>query len=238
MKTFRYILLCLGMLWIGTAGAQISLHIDPQALTAINGNTYRLNDTSPVGVTAIFAIYNTSNSNFADTLSFGYSVTAGGSTATYNTRNYSGSGIAANGPPFVTIPAGDSLIYQAISFNFTSPVFVIGPTTVVIWPTLAHSGSSIGDSASAIVYIDNPAGIVAPVQTASAVYISGSNLMVRNHESEFGGIRIFDVSGKLIFSDRLQGDAQIPVSQYADGIYSVEITTTSGSRHTYKVLKH
>ncbi|MBS1617227.1 MAG: T9SS type A sorting domain-containing protein [Bacteroidetes bacterium] len=237
MKTLRYILLCLGTLWIGTAGAQISLHIDPQALTAINGNTYRLNDTSPVGVTAIFAIYNTSNSNFADTLSFGYSITAGGSTATYNTRNYSGSGIAANGPPFVAIPAGDSLIYQAISFNFTSPVFVIGPTTVVIWPTLAHSGSSIGDSASAIVYIDNPAGVGTLVPAASAVYISGSKLVVRNPENEFGGIRIFDVSGKLIFSDQLQGDKLIPVSQYADGIYSVEITTTSGGRHNYKILK-
>ncbi|MBS1593366.1 MAG: T9SS type A sorting domain-containing protein [Bacteroidetes bacterium] len=237
MKTFRYILLCLGMLWMGSAGAQISLRIDPQALGAINGNTYRLNDTTPVGISTTFTLYNGSNSIFADTLSFGYSITAGGSTATYNTRNYSGSGIAANGPAFVTIPAGDSLIYQAISFNFSSPVFVIGPTTVVIWPTLAHSSSSIGDSASAIVYIDDPAGVGTLEPAASAVYISGSKLVVRNPENEFGGIRIFDISGKLIFSDQLQGDKLIPVSQYADGIYSVEITTTSGSRHNYKVLK-
>lgn len=233
----RYILLCIVLLCTGAAQAQIQLRIDQQALSNIDGNTYRLNDSTPTGLTATVTLSNNTNADFNDSLSFGYAIGNGGLFNTYNTRTYAGSGISADGPLAVHIPAGTSFSYQALVFHITSPVFVIGPTTVVIWPTLYHDGSSIGDSVSANIIIDNPAGIVPVANAASEVFISGSDLVVRNIDNSFGGIRIYNLTGQIVMTRDIQGDSRISMQQFANGLYTVEVISTQGSRRVYKVLK-
>lgn len=233
----RYILLCIGLLCAGAAQAQIQLRIDQQALSNIDGNTYHLNDSTPTGLTATVTLSNNTNADFNDSLSFGYAIGNGGLFNVYNTRSYVGSGISADGPLAVHIPAGTSFSYQALVFHITSPVFVIGPTTVVIWPTLYHSGSSIGDSVRANIIIDNPSGITPVADAAFKVFIAGGELVVRNRDNSFGGIRIYDEMGRGVLAREIQGDNRIPMSNYPDGIYTIETTSKHGTRCLYRVLK-
>ena len=237
MKSIYYFLLLNATLLIaGSSRGQSILRIDPNLLVdSLRANSYTLsNDTIP---TASFGVrvYNTSNQLFSDSIAFGYSIGAGGFINTFLSPNFIHSGIGFPWQP-VTIQAHGSVVLYSLDFYVTSPDFVVGSSTVVIWPIAYHNPTlAPADSAGTTILVV-PSGISSTEISEVKVYMSGTSLLVKNaSESGLGYIRIYNAMGALVTGEKMSKNADIPMEQYAAGMYMVEVTLDNGKHGIYKV---
>lgn len=238
MKTIRYLLFVSVFAIAGSASGQGTLRISPNALDSLRATTFMLGDSFITNGADSFGIwvYNTGSTAFADTLSFAYNVTGNGVSANYSTSAFNGSGISFS-PRSVTILAHDSVLLYAMRVYFTSPVFTIGSSTVVIWPYPYHTNPVIADSASLAVTITQPAGIGGAGLEDIQVYMAGSTLMIRNDGKNLPGrIRIYNSLGELIEEQPLSAYVAIPMEAYTAGIYYTEVILNDNEGRAYKVF--
>lgn len=234
MKLIHYIILSIAVLASFSSHAQDTIRINPRALDSIPSNTYALNDTGPeFGVW----LYNESSSQYSDVVSFGYSITSGGFVSTYLSSQVAGNSGISFSPHSVQIPPHDSLLMQYMKPYFGSPEFVIGSSTIVIWPVVNNSHTVILDSASKQIVIADPSGISSASSEDLKVFMSGGSLIVKNtSQNAFGDIRIFNSVGELLNSQKLSGQAIVPMEQYDAGVYIVEVILCNGNRRVYKIV--
>ncbi len=236
MKMIRYIL---GVLLVSASlqsEAQLSIYMDPHAFDSIANRSYQLNNSNAINTPTVdVTLTNQSGAAFTDSIYFGYSVRAGGSTADYLSYATVSSGIYFP-TTYVTMPPQGSATVGSLIFHFTSPVFVVGSSIVVIWPIVKGQTAQV-DSATVVLSITAPDGIAEEAANFEKVYMHGSNLIIEDVENVIGGIRIYDIMGQLILSKETTGDMRLPMQQYADGVYTVETITGQGARKAYKVMK-
>lgn len=236
MKMIRYIL---GVLLVSVsihAEAQLSIYMDPHAFDSIANRSYQLNNSNAINTPTVdVTLTNQTGSAFADSIYFGYSVRAGGSTTDYQSYATVSSGIYYP-TTYVTMPPQGSAVVGSLIFHFTSPVFVVGSSIVVIWPIVKGQTAQV-DSATISFSITAPDGIGEEVAHGDKVYMHGSYLVIDDAENIIGDIRIYDITGQLILSREMRGDRRLPMQQYADGVYTVETITGQGTRKAYKVMK-
>lgn len=88
-----------------------------------------------------------------------------------------------------------------------------------------------------IIGIDNYPGI-----TLNAVVFpnptNGNVQLTINDEQLEGGVRVFDMNGKLLFVKKIEGEnTEIPMSELAAGTYFVNVMTEKQVLKTFKVVK-
>jgi hypothetical protein len=222
----------------GRLFAQDSLSINPHALDSLGGNTFVLSDSALAGNAPSFGIwvYNRGDSIFTDSLSFDYTIdSANGFFSLYNTGAFNGSGISFP-TQRVTINPHDSLLLYSVKFQFYPPVFDIGSSTVVIWPHPLQVNAIAIDSAYAQITITSPNAIRNTGKEDLKVYVSHQELFIdEGLKNTVKDIRIFDATGRLLPVPN-KSLAIIPISQYAYGIYFVELLMQNNERHLYKVF--
>jgi hypothetical protein len=182
-------------------------------------------------------LYNRSGTAFSDSLSFMYMISSGGVSAVYDASNTNGSGIyfAARG---VSIPPHDSITLFSLLFSFNSPQFVIGSSTVVIWPIVYTGGSIAVDSARATLTLTYPAGVHPIKGDGLVMYASDGVLYIKNEaENKLGDLRIYNSMGKLAGVYPLSYYNEISLKEYTSGLYLAEVILANGKRVVYKVVK-
>lgn len=236
MKMIRYIIALVLLSIAAGAQAQLSLYVDSHAFDSIANRSYELNNNNAINTPTVqLAITNQTGTAFSDSIYFGYTVTGGGTTRAYTSDTTVSSGVYYP-VSLATLPPQGSATVGTLIFHFTSPVFVVGSSLVVIWPIVKGHNAQV-DSVTIAFDITAPNGIAGINQSGRMVYMSGTDLVVRQEENAIGSIRIFDLMGQLVATKDVQGNTRIPMSPYAEGIYTVEVLTTQGDRQVYKVLK-
>lgn len=239
MKLINIFILSAGLLLSYSLSAQhhAILRLDP-VLDSLQTNTTAYNDSS---ISFGIKLYNDGDTLFGDTVSFAYAVSGGGFVNTGLTANCATSGLSFVPRP-VQIGPHDSLLMYAIHPYYSYPYFVVGSSTIVIWPIAYHQPNVvIADSAKGTVYFW-PAGVLEQNSDQAAdnlkVYMSGGSLMVRcDSKNTLGDIRIFNTVGELISARKLDSQLAIPMEQYSSGLYLVEVVLSDGTRRIYKVPK-
>jgi|GEM_PF-2500022 len=231
MKALRHLFFLIILIASGRAQAQDTIQIRSAALDSL-GNTAVLGDSAVASRPVISIwLYNLSGTTFTDTVSFDYSI----NNTLFHATISDTSGLNFT-PVAVTLAPHDSIRLTSIQIHFSRPDFVVGSSTVVIWPIANHTSLVILDSLHHQLTITPPSGITDPELNAIKVYTSGQLLFVKNMgENCSGDIRIYSIDGALISSQTLSQYAQIPMSQYTDGIYIVEINLGDGKKAVYKV---
>lgn len=236
MKMIRYIAIAAFALAALTGRAQLSLYMDPHIFDTISNRSYQLNNNNAVNIPAVsITLLNQSGTAFSDSIYFGYSVTSGGVTRTHTSDTGFASGVYYP-VTYVTIQPQGSAVVGTILFHFTSPVFVVGSSLVVIWPIVKGHNAQV-DSAAVSFDITAPDGISADAIRPERVFMSGPDLVIQQEENSIGSIRIYDLAGQLVLTHTIQNEKRIPMAQYTDGIYTVEAVSREGERQVYKVLK-
>jgi hypothetical protein len=246
MKAIHYFLIAAALFASCYGKAQATLKISPLALDSLSASSFVIGDSSSTNYPTIgMWLYNVSGNNFSDSITFSYAIDTGTGLNQYLALNTNNSGVNFN-PQTVVIPAHDSLLVSGIHFEFGSPQFTIGSSTVVIWPVAYHGGSVflsdfvLLDSASRqLQFTQYPAGIITTEAPTWKVYLSGQVLFIQNNNgNQFGGIRIYNSVGQILIAQNISQHAAIPMQQYAAGSYLVELTSADGERAVYKVLKN
>lgn len=232
----RYILAVVLLSVSAGAQAQLSLYVDPHAFDSIANRSYELNSNNAINTPTVpLMVTNQTGTTFSDSIYFGYTVTGGGRTDAYASDTTVSSGIYYP-VSLVSLPPQGPAAVGSVVFHITSPVFVVGSSLVVIWPIVKGHGAQV-DSVTILLDITAPNSIAATVVPRQKVYMSGSDLIIRDADNLLGGIRIYDLTGQLVISEVLHGDARIPMHHLADGMYTVETASTSGDIKVCKVLK-
>ena len=240
MKMIRYILLSVACLVSIAGSAQISVHIDPTALDPFTQQSHPFTDgTAASGIPFTVTITNQSNFDLnSGSLTFGYSVTRGGIT-TANTSDLSDTSGFYFPQTALQLTAGSSVSYSVIA-HFSTPAFVIGSSTVVIWPIITGQPVTV-DSARGVIEVTardtTTTGINDPISGASKVYLSGSYLIINGIQNGFGELRIYNTIGQQVYTQKISGESRIPMQSFAPGIYVIEATLNDGRHILTRVLK-
>ncbi|MCW3125988.1 MAG: hypothetical protein JWO03_1646 [Bacteroidetes bacterium] len=236
MKVFRYTLFAALLFISCSMRAQFVLHLDPNALDSLYSRTFPLSvagnsDTPSINVW----VYNQGNATYSDSLAFGYSVSGGGFVNGGYSYTTVASGVIFPKTAVIINPQSGAMM-RHVKFDFSGPNFVVGSSTVVIWPIVSNPAGVQVDSARVQLTITAPLGIDNAEMNDTKVYLFGSQLYIHSPEIISGDIRIYDIVGHLIATQKISPNTQIPMDHYATGVYAIEITLSDGKRGVYKVF--
>jgi hypothetical protein len=130
---------------------------------------------------------------------------------------------------------GNGRVFSHI-FHITSPLYRVGPSTIVIWPLYNGNPAGSVDSIGFTVYTW-PLGIDENPLARAFLYQSNGSLLINFGDAEnlVKQVRIYDILGKEIYADAADRSHRIPTAQWQSGIYLCEITTTTGQRKVIKI---
>jgi hypothetical protein len=151
------------------------------------------------------------------------------------------------------LPSGgiiDSLIVQnAVLDTNNNPVgftlrvkispqyFNVGPNVVVIWPIYNGMPTTISDSLHLNVIATYHTGIEESPASRIYLYQIGDRLNINMGEREttVKQVRIFDILGKSVYTNRAPDSRQIEVGDWNKGIYICDFLYDSGEHKTIKI---
>jgi hypothetical protein len=221
MKRMKFILLVAGLFCLITAKAQQNnLRIDSAFLTAFPSGS-SVNDTFSVNIT-IGRVY------------------IGSQTNTDSARVDSIPGAAFYYPSYTAnenIPAG-GFITRTITVSVLNPPFIIGSSAVVIWPIVNFNGNLISSTNSLRTLVTiYPTGINEPNDKSLKVYMSGQQLIVQeNDQFLLKNVKLYDVSGALLYQQQISLSGTISMASFAPGIYLAEVNYADNTRRLFKVF--
>lgn len=193
--------------------------------------------------------FGTQTSFFNDTLYINDSI--------YNAGNQSFTGNIYTGcrinSAVLPLPSGgivDSLIVQnAVLDTNNNPVgftlrvkispqyFNIGPNVVVIWPIYNGMPTTISDSIHLNVIATYHTGIDESPAALIYLYQIGDRLNINMGEREntVKQVRIFDILGKTVYTNRAPDSRHIDVGEWNKGIYICDFLYDTGEHKTIKI---
>jgi len=188
-----------------------------------------LNDTLKFGAT----LYNYGNATFSDSLVFGL---------LHNGVNIANPAIFPRpytGPPVVHMNPGDSIRLN-IAIVVTSTDFIVGPTGVVIWPISLNQNILVHDSVSQQFTVSPAAGIDelnAYANMFQSVLTGGLlHLTTALDPALVKEVALYTVNGQLLFTSQEALPINIPVANYATGVFLLQFRLSSGELVGRKVF--
>lgn len=138
----------------------------------------------------------------------------------------------------IAIGAGDSLSFTLTANYTVGPVggYRYGIDVIVIWP-YASSASTL-DSLEFSIYIVEPNGVIElDIKDLIKLYPNPSSdkLSVGNNDASVESISIYDLSGKLIMSNRNQNT--INIEGLRTGMYQAEVILSNKKAYHFKIIK-
>ena len=226
MKLPRIIGTCILLLAGKIAMAQSGL-----ALSLLNYTiqTDSVNFTYGYTITINATLTNVSQSAYSDTLDFAL-------------HNNQFSVITANSvfkkPPYsaktITLQPGES-VPAVFGVKIDAQYFAPGPDVVVVWPIC---NQIIADSIVIDLHINDPMASAPEVlQPASYLVLSDKIILQNTGENNFEQVRIFSISGQLMYLQHSSFITEIPLGYLPKGIYIAELITADKRRQVIKFFK-
>jgi hypothetical protein len=124
-----------------------------------------------------------------------------------------------------------------IHIPYSNPVFIGGPTGVVIWPVYLGGAAGPYDSIKVIVNWQSVGLEEAPLAKMYLIQRAGYlSLYFRDYEKLIKQVSLYDITGRMVFSGTSYDSKNIPTSDWTTGIYFCELTTYQGERRTIKFV--
>jgi hypothetical protein len=226
MRTRIYI--CLTILLKTCLGARAEAIIKFGTVT-ISTDTVNHNDSVFVDTW----LQNTGNQNYHGTISFGFAING--------VRNVNPN--IFNNPykgQTIDISPGDSLPLQ-FHIVVQSQYFLAGPDIFVVWP-IVNGTNRTPDTVDVSIFVrDQATGMETEQQGANLrVYCSNQLLIVTNadYTNNISNLKVFDVLGNEIISQANFNHSELPLQNYPNGIYIVQVVLHNQQLRTFKVAKY
>lgn len=137
------------------------------------------------------------------------------------------------------LQAGMTLIYNVDNFRFSPSHYDDGDNIIVVWPAARNTPNVTSDTLTFHIYFYSlthsiPEDGLSPITfypNPATDYI----LLQIPDKNVLKQVRIFDLSGRLLF-DLPEGNAYIPISNWARGMYLLEMTGVKGERLVRKIV--
>jgi hypothetical protein len=232
MKRMKFILLMACLLCLARTNAQtgVNLRLGSNSLAALPVFVHR-GDVDSLTIT----IYNDSSTTFYGNITIGALV----DTTTVVADTSSASPFCyPNAPILDSIPGHDS-INRLLIITIKTPPFIIGSSAVVIWPIVSNSSNQlhITDSVSKTIIVFYPLGINEPDDKNLKVYMSGQQLIVQeNDQYLLKNVKLYDVSGALLYQQQISISGEISMASFAPGIYLAEVKYADNTCRLFKIF--
>lgn len=174
-------------------------------------------------------ISNTDTAQFIDTLQFGYYSSNAGVQLTSSNLN---TGFSYQVKPD-TINGLDS-IAKTLTARVSSPVFIAGPSVVVIWPISARPITFDSLRFNIEFTVPNLNGINQPGDKNIRLLIINDELnIVSGNDVQLKQLRIYDAIGHEVLN-KLNPSATTPLPPVNTGLYFAEVTYNNNQRRVFR----
>lgn len=141
-------------------------------------------------------------------------------------------------PPYssrsITLQPGES-VPAVFGVKIDAQYFAPGPDVVVVWPICTEV---IADSVVINLHINDPLATADEVQQPAGYLITADKILLQNTGSNnFEQVRIFNISGQLLYLQHSSYITEIPLGYLPKGIYLAELLTADKRRQVIKFFK-
>ena len=204
-----------------------------QSFLKLTDTLYFVNATPTDTSSILDSIYNTSATPFTGLVKFQAKATVGGLDSSLG--QIDSVSFAADTLNALGTPATAKALH--IHIPYSNPVFIGGPTGVVIWPVYIGGAAGPYDSIKVVVTMPTVGLEEAPLAKMYLLQFAGSlSIRFGDYENLIKQVSLYDVTGRMVFSGTSQNSKNIPTSGWTTGIYFCELTTYHGERRTIKFV--
>ena len=144
-----------------------------------------------------------------------------------------------NGTAITIAPNDSGIFFFPSSYVFTSNVYRLGSSVVVVWPVSTSSTLKVIDSLFVCLNLQLTNNLHDPYLYNESVYPNPAfNILNLNPSIEkiTESVRIYDATGRMVYDEKMQGST-IPVEFLNPGMYILEIVAKNSQRFRKQFLK-